>query len=142
MDGYLVIRSEGKEYGLRIDQVLEVADGFELYPAPSAHPAVRGVTPMRDRLVPLVHLAALLTNGTPAPELGRTVVLAKAGGMLLALEVDDADEVVPERPEPVPEVWQLPWAAGVAERKGTLIPVVDIESLVERLTPAEVSEQT
>ena len=142
MDGYLVIRSEGKEYGLRIDQVLEVADGFELYPAPSAHPAVRGVTPMRDRLVPLVHLAALLTNAAPAPDLGRTVVLAKAGGTLLALEVDDVDEVIPERPEPVPEAWQLPWAAGVAERKGTLIPVVDIESLVERLTPAEVSEQT
>jgi len=142
MNGYLIIRAEGKEYGLRIDQVLEVADGFELYPAPSAHPAVRGVTPMRDRLVPLVHLAALLTNATPAPDLGGTVVLAKAGGTLLALEVDDVDEVIPERPEPVPEAWQLPWAAGVAERGGTLIPVVDIESLVERLTPAEVSEQT
>ena len=62
MDGYLIIRAEGKEYGLRIDQVLLVADGFELYPAPSTHPAVRGVTPMRDRLVPLVHLAALLTS--------------------------------------------------------------------------------
>ena len=142
MDGYLIIRAGGKEYGLRIDQVLEVADGFELYPAPSTHPAVRGVTPMRDRLVPLVHLAALLTNGIPAPDLGRTVVLAKAGGTLVALEVDDVDEVIPERPEPVPEAWQLPWAAGVAERRGTLIPVVDIELLVERLTPAEVSEQT
>ena len=142
MDGYLLIRAEGNEYGLRVDQVLEVADGFEVYPAPSTHPAVRGVTPMRDRLVPLVHLAALLTNGTPAPDLGRTVVLAKAGDTLLALEVDDADEVVPDPLEPVPEAWQLPWAAGVAERGGMLIPVVDIESLVERLTPAAVSEQT
>ncbi len=89
-----------------------------------------------------LNLAALLTNAAPAPDLGRTVVLAQAGGTLLALEVDDVDEVIPERPEPVPEAWQLPWAAGVADRGGTLIPVVDIESLVERLTPAEVSEQT
>ncbi|UCD23882.1 MAG: chemotaxis protein CheW [Gemmatimonadota bacterium] len=139
MDGYLLVRVEGREYGIRIDQVVEVADGFELYDAPSSHTAVRGVTPMRDRLVPLVHLAALLANGTPAPEHCMTVVLARARGTLIALEVDDAEEVVSDPLQPVPEAWRLPWAAGVAERGDTMIPVIDIESLVERLTPAEVS---
>ena len=138
MNGYLLVRADGREYGLPVDQVVEVADGFELYPAPSSHPAVRGVTPLRNRLVPLVNLAWLLTDTVPDSLASELVVLVNAGSTLLALQIDDAEEVVSEMPRPVPEAWQLPWSAGVAERGNNLIPIVDVELLVERLVPAEV----
>lgn len=135
---YLLVRAGGSYCGLAAHQVLAVADGFELYPAPSSHPAVRGVTPMRDRLVPLVDLAGLIAENAVAQ--GETVVLAEAGDALIALQVDDAYEMISGTLSPVPKVWRSPWALGVDERGETLVPIIDIELLVERLVPAAARE--
>ncbi len=140
MRGYLLVQAGGAPYGLRVDQVLEVRDGFEVHPAPSIHPAVRGVTPAHGRLVPLIHLGALVTNGMPSDEPCPTLVLAHVAERLLAFEVEDAEEVVSEDLLPVPDAWQLPWASGVAERDSGMIPVIDVELLAERLSPVETGE--
>jgi two-component system chemotaxis response regulator CheV len=136
------VRADGNEYGLPVGQVVEVAEGFELYPTPSAHPAVRGVTSMRNRLIPLVNLSWLLTDKAPDSCASELVVLVRAGETLLALQVDDAEGVSSEAPRPVPEAWHLPWSAGVADRGETLIPIVDVQLLVERLAPAEARTQS
>ncbi len=140
--GFLIVRAGGQRYGLGINRVTEVIDGFAVDRVPSVHPSVRGVTPVRDRLVPLVHLGSLV-SGTPPPELqGDTIVVAECSGKTVAFEVDDADEVVFEDPLPVPDGWDLPWALGVAKRDEELIPVVDVATLVDRLTTASIEEQT
>src|SRR5438128_10987441 len=107
MKGYLLVRSEGKSYGLPISRVLEVGDATEVLHIPRKLPAVRGLTPLRGRLVPLIHLAAFLT-GSEAPSAAagsaggggggggvRTVVLVELGasGRQVAFEVDVADGV-------------------------------------------------
>ncbi len=140
MSGCLIVRANGNAYGIRLDQVLEVRDGFEVYAAPSLNAAVRGVTPLRDRLIPLVHLGALVTNDVPSPDPCPTLVLVIVGGRLLVLEVDDAEEVVPGDLHPVPDAWQLPWACGVCERGASMIPVIDAELLAERLVSADLDE--
>ena len=139
MKGYLLVRSEGKSYGLPIGRVLEVGDATEVLNIPRKLPAVRGLTPLRGRLVPLIHLAAFLT-GTEAPATAasgvRTIVLVElgAGGRQVALEVDDADAVVREQPLPVPRGQTLPWAAGVAEQEGGgLVPILDLDALGDRI---------
>jgi chemotaxis signal transduction protein len=139
MKGYLLVRSEGKSYGLPIGRVLEVGDATEVLNIPRKLPAVRGLTPLRGRLVPLIHLAAFLT-GSEAPAAAaagvRTVVLVElgAGGRQVAFEVDDADAVVREQPLPVPRGQTLPWAAGVAEREaGGLVPILDLDALGDRI---------
>ncbi len=133
MKGYLLVRAEGKPYGLPVARVLEVTDPGEVLDVPRALPAVRGLTPLRGRLVPLIHLAAFLT-GRPAPaETGRTVVLVELGRRQVAFEVDDADAVVREDALPVPRGHSLPWAAGVGEQGGTLVPILDLEALGERI---------
>lgn len=142
MRGCLLVRADGSSYGVRIDQVLEVRDGFEVHRAPSVQPAVRGVTPSHGRMVPLVHLGALVTNSAPADEPCPTLVLVQVGGRLLALEVEDAEEVVSQDLLPVPDAWQIPWACGVCEREASLIPVIDVELLAERLVPAKMGELT
>src|SRR5574341_199123 len=132
MKGYLLVRSEGKAYGLPVGRVLEVGDTTEVLSVPRKLPAVRGLTPLRGRLVPLVHLGAFLT-GTDAPaavpNAVRTVVLVELGasGKQVAFEVDDADAVVREQPLPVPRGQLLPWAAGVAEQEGGLVPILDLD---------------
>jgi len=138
MKGYLLVRADGKTYGLPVARVLEVGDATEVLHIPRKFPAVRGLTPLRGRLVPLIHLGAFLT-GSDAPPLApdalravRTVVLVElgAGGRQVALEVDDADAVVREHPRGQ----SLPWAAGVAEQDDGLVPILDLDALGERIT--------
>jgi len=137
MKGYLLVRSEGKTYGLPVARVLEVGDATEVLHIPRNLPAVRGLTPLRGRLVPLIHLGAFLTgsDAPPSPPEAksgvRTVVLVElgAGGRQVAFEVDDADAVVREDPLPVPRGQTLPWAAGVAEQEDGLVPILDLDAL-------------
>ena len=143
MKGYLLVRSEGKPYGLPVARVLEVGDATEVLHIPRKLPAMRGLTPLRGRLVPLIHLGAFLT-GSDAPPANppgiasavRTVVLVElgAGGRQVAFEVDDADAVVREQPLTVPRGQTLPWAAGVAEQGGGLVPILDLDALGDRIT--------
>ncbi len=100
---------------------------------PRALPAVRGLTPLRGRLVPLVHLGALLGDRSPPAERGRAAVLVELRGRFVALEVDDADEVVREDPLPVPRGQSLPWAGGVARQRGVLVPILDLDLLGDRI---------
>jgi chemotaxis signal transduction protein len=141
MKGYLLVRAGGKSYGLPVGRVLEVGDATEVLAVPRTLPAVRGLTPLRGRLVPLIHLGAFLTGSeAPATEAtgARTVVLVElgAGGKQVAFEVDDADAVVREQPLPVPRGQTLPWAAGVAELKdgAGLVPILDLDALGDRIT--------
>ncbi len=134
MKGYLLVRSEGKSYGLPVGRVLEVGDTTEVLSIPRKLPAVRGLTPLRGRLVPLIHLGAFL-SGRPAPAVEGvlTVVLVELAGKQVAFEVDDADAVVREQPLPVPRGQTLPWAAGVAKQESGLVPILDLDALGDRI---------
>jgi chemotaxis signal transduction protein len=143
MKGYLLVRAAGKTYGLPVARVLEVGDATEVLHIPRKLAAVRGLTPLRGRLIPLIHLGAFLagSDAPPAAPPGvaaggaRTVVLVElgAGGRQVAFEVDDADAVVREEPLPVPRGQTLPWAAGVAEQEGGLVPILDLDALGDRI---------
>jgi chemotaxis signal transduction protein len=138
MKGYLLVRSEGKPYGLPVSRVLEVGDATEVLSIPRRVRSVRGLTPLRGRLVPLVHLGAFLSGSDVPPAEGdavRTVVLVElgAGGKQVAFEVDDVDAVVREQPLPVPRGQALPWAAGVAEQDEGLVPILDLDALGDRI---------
>ena len=129
--GYLLVRADGKSYGLPVARVLEVGDMGQVMDVPRALPAVRGLTPLRGRLVPLVHLGALLGDRSPPVERGRAAVLVELRGRYVAL--DDADEVVREDPLPVPRGQSLPWAGGVARQRGVLVPILDLDLLGDRM---------
>jgi chemotaxis signal transduction protein len=129
-----MVRAERRPYGLPLDRVVEVADLTEVLEVPHAEVAVRGLTPVRGRLVPLVHLAAFLGRRPPPVERGRAAVLVRVGERFVAFEVDDADEVVREAPLPLPDGASLPWASGVAPRGDGLVPILDLAALGDRIT--------
>ncbi|HET7790572.1 MAG TPA: chemotaxis protein CheW [Gemmatimonadales bacterium] len=132
--GYLVVRVEGKAFGLPVSRVLEVGDLGDVLQVPRSLPAVRGVTPLRGRLVPLIHLGALLGDRAVPEARGAAMVLVEFGPRLVALEVDDADAVVREDSMPVPDGEALPWATGVARQERGLVPILDLDALGERIT--------
>jgi two-component system chemotaxis response regulator CheV len=128
-----LVRADGKRYGFPVASVVEVGDLGEVLDVPRALPSVRGLTPLRGRLVPLIHLASLLGDRSPPPERGRSAVLVRLNERYVAFEVDDADEVVREDALPVPSGQALPWAAGVAQREGGLVPILDLDALGDRI---------
>ncbi len=133
MSGYLLVRVNGDRYGLPIRQVVEVVDDTESEPIPGAQPAVRGIANVRGRMLPVVHLGALLTSGAPPDRRSHTVVVARVLERVVAFEVDDADAVVREAPLPAPPGSHLSWASGVASHSEELIPILNMDALGEML---------
>ena len=135
--GYLLVRVDGKAYGLPLARVLEVGDLGDVLDVPRALPAMRGLTALRGRLVPLVHLGALMGERAVPAQRGRAWVLVEIGAgegvRHVALEVEEADDVVREPALPVPEGESLPWASGVARRRGALVPILDLDALGDRI---------
>jgi purine-binding chemotaxis protein CheW len=131
--GFLLVRAEQRAYGLPLERVVEVADLVEVLDVPRAEAALRGLTAFRGRLVPLVHLGAFLSRRTPPATLGGALVAIELAGRVVALEVDDADEVVRGAPLPLPDGASLPWAVGVASRPEGLVPILDLDALGERI---------
>jgi chemotaxis signal transduction protein len=131
--GYLLVRVAHDCYGLPIEHVVEVVDDADTEPVPGARRAVRGVTHVRGGPVPVIHLGALLSGGVPPADRSSTVVVTRCPDRAVAFEVTDADEVVRDSARPVPPDSSMPWAAGIASHEDQLIPILDVETLGERL---------
>ena len=137
MSGYLLVRIGHGRYGLPLTAVVEVVDNEQVFPVPGAHPAVRGVTPTRGRLVTRVRLGALIGGAAAPAGPGGTVAVVEAGGRSIALEVDDAEGIVREDSVPAPLGWDVPLTEGVTRYQGEWIPILDLAGVMERLTATE-----
>ena len=132
--GHLLVRAGGRLVGLPLAQVVEVLDPGTAFPVPSIEAAMRGVSVIRGRILPLVHLGALL-EGRPCPaERSELGVLVELGGRRVCLEVEEAESVLYERGMPVQTGSALPWAAGVARTPDGLIPLLDLAALGARFS--------
>ena len=137
MNSYLLVRSGTARYSLPLEAVVEVVDSDQVFAVPGAHPAVRGVTAVRGRLVTRVHLAALAGGAAAPVGLSGTLVVVDGGGRNVALEVDDAEGIIREEPAPVPLEWDVPLTLGVTRHEGGLVPILDLAGVVERLNATE-----
>ena len=135
--GFLLVRAGGRRVGLELSHVIEVTHLGSVHRVPSLEPALRGVAAVQGRMVPVVHLGALLAGVAyplEAPDLG---VLVSVDGRRLCLEVDEAEILVRDTPLPVPKGATLPWAVGVARHPEGLVPLLDLVALSSRFMEAE-----
>lgn len=139
MGAFLVVRAGRERYGLDLGAVREVVDVAPPRAVPSCSPAMRGVMPLRDRHVSLIHLGALLTGGAPPAALGETAVVVMVDRAALALEVDEVEEVVDRGASRVGAA-PAGWAAGVWRVGEELVTVLELGVLAERLS--EIGEPT
>ena len=134
--GHLLVRAGHRLVGLPLDRVVEVLDPGDAFPVPSLEPAVRGVVVIRGRILPLVHLGALLEDMRFPADRSGTGVLVDLAGRRLCLEVEAAEAVLYGAGLPVPAGAALPWAAGVARTDGGLVPLLDLTALGARMMEA------
>jgi purine-binding chemotaxis protein CheW len=134
--GFLLVRTGRKRVGLELSHVLEVIQVGPVHPVPSRDPAVRGVVNVRGRVIPLVHLGALLDAEACPARAGDLVVVVMVDGRRVCLEIDDAEIVVREAALPIPQGTTLPWAIGVARHAEGLVPLLDLPALSSRFMEA------
>ena len=132
--GHLLVRAGARLVGLPLDQVVEVLDPGTSFPVPASEPAMRGVAVVRGRILPLVHLGALLDGGACPAERAETGVLVELAGRRLCLEVEEAESVLYDPGLAVPPGTSLPWAAAVARTDRGLVPLLDLVALGARFT--------
>jgi chemotaxis signal transduction protein len=116
-----------------IEGLLEVPP---VLPAPGVVAAVRGVAPYRGRLVPLVHLGAAISDGPLPSTVCAMAIAVLVSGRRMLLEVDEAADVVMAPEAPLPQGWHGGWAVGAIRRPEGLVPVLDLDWLMARLTRA------
>jgi chemotaxis signal transduction protein len=134
--GFLLVRAGGRSVGLSLSEVLQVAQLPEVRPVPVVERSVRGVIPVQGRMVPLVHLGALLEEMAYPTEMGTTGVLVSVEGKQVCLEVEEAENLLRGETLPVPAGETLRWAIGVARKDGELVPILDLAALSSRLLEA------
>jgi chemotaxis signal transduction protein len=116
-----------------VGSLIEVIELTAPFSVPSATPALRGLIPVRGRLVPVFHLGAALDGGACPDRLGEMAVIASVSERTIGLEVDHASEVMPALVVPLPEDLLVPGATGVVQREGSFLPVIDVALLSAQL---------
>ncbi|MGH7508691.1 MAG: chemotaxis protein CheW [Gemmatimonadales bacterium] len=134
--GFLLVRTGSRRVGLELAHVVEVSQIGRVHPVPAMEPAVRGVVALHGRLVPVVHLGALLDAAACPPVVGDLAVVVILGGRPVCLEIDDAEVLIREPALPVPPGSTLPWAIGVARHPDGLVPLLDLAALSSRFSEA------
>ena len=129
----LFARAGERLVALPLEQLMEVVDPGPAVPVPAREPALRGLATIRGRLVPLVHLGALLSGGRCPSAATETAVVIAVGGRALCLEVEAVEEVSRGEVVPVPPGQALPWALGVVRTAHEIIPVLDVAAVGHRL---------
>ncbi|MGH7627841.1 MAG: chemotaxis protein CheW, partial [Gemmatimonadales bacterium] len=96
-------------------------------------PALRGLASLRGRLIPLVHLGALLDGGACPAAASDAAVVISVEGRSICLEVEAVEEVTRADVLPVPAGQALPWALGVVRAADGLVPILDVATVGSRL---------
>ncbi len=129
----LLALAGARRVALPLEHLVEVIDPGPAVPVPAREPALRGLANLRGRLIPLVHLGALLDGGTCPSAPGAAAVVISVNGRALCLEVEAVEEVTRGDVVPVPAGEALPWALGVVRADGGLVPILDVAALGSRL---------
>lgn len=129
----LLARAGARRVALPLEHLVEVVDPGPTVPVPAREPALRGLASLRGRLIPLVHLGALLDGGACPERPSDAAIVIAVGGRALCLEVEAVEEVTQGELVPVPAGEALPWALGVVRAADGLVPILDVAAVGSRL---------
>ena len=130
-EAFLLVSAGGTRVALGVAQLEAVTEGGDVVPVPVAEPAMAGVTTVRGETVPVISLARLLGVSAEAP--ADAFVLVCAGGVRLCIAVESAETLARGDVMPLPPDGAMPWARAVLRDGDSLVPLLDLEALAERL---------
>ena len=126
-EGFLLVRAGNRRVGLELSAVFEVTQLGAVHPVPSVEPALRGVAAVQGRMVPVVHLGALLEGTACPPRRRKPRGGGDAGGPApVSRDRRSGDRWCGSRPCRFPPGRRLPWAVGVARHEDGLVPLLDL----------------
>jgi purine-binding chemotaxis protein CheW len=123
----------GEDFGLPVTHVQEILRVTGITRVPHAPPAVRGVTNMRGRVLPVVDLRARLGLETRETDLHSRVLVVSSHGRLLGLLVDSVQQVLRldrtrvEPPPPDVMTQQSDYILGVYHLDESLVILLDVD---------------
>jgi chemotaxis signal transduction protein len=132
MSSWLLVRAAARLIAIPVEAVEEVVELPDPLPVPGRTAAVRGVVPIRGRLLSLASLAAGI-GMAGAEGSGRAGVVLRTGGQRLVLEVEEVMDLVAAPVEALPRGWEGGWAGAALRSSATVVPVLDPEWLLRRL---------
>lgn len=136
---YLVFTAGGMSCAIAVSSLREVARDLPFAPVPGVPYGIAGVVNLRGHVLPAIDIACLL--GLPAAPRAGMNIIAATGGTFYSLVAEHCGNVVtlaPENLEPLPAAapqWHL-LAHRICRHEGRIMPVVDIEWLVEKIGAA------
>ena len=126
----LIFRLDEQRYALPLGQVVELARAVNPVPLPQAPPIVEGVINVHGRVVPLFDVRSRF--GLPPKPRGPQdhLVISLAGGRVVALRADRADELMTVPMSAVEHLDASPYVSGVARLDDGLVLIHDLESFL------------
>jgi purine-binding chemotaxis protein CheW len=123
----IILRIEGREYGLPLDCLVEVVRMAALAPVPTAPSFVLGLLDLRGRVVPVLDLRRRLGLAPAQPGLSTPICVVEAEGRGFGLVADAVRDIRPlaapgERLDVAP--YDSP-VAGVTHVDGRLVSLLD-----------------
>jgi chemotaxis signal transduction protein len=129
MAAFVLFEAANTTFAVPAADVVQVLRMVAVAPVPGAPPFIRGILNLHGTLVPVVDVGARL-SGAPRPlHPDDQLLLASAGGRLLALEVERVRDVVevPDAPADAPWGATAPLAAGAIALPGGAVVVQSLD---------------
>jgi purine-binding chemotaxis protein CheW len=133
----LLLRIEGREYGLPLDCLVEVVRMAALAPVPTAPSFVLGLLDLRGRVVPVLDLRQRLGLPPAQPGLSSPICVVEAAGHGFGLVADAVSDIRPLAApvEPLEVASHDGPVAGVTHVDGRLVSLLDPDRLGRALEP-------
>lgn len=127
----------GKDYGIDIMQVKEIAKFSQFTYVPNSPPFVRGVYNLRGEIISIVDLRRLFNLAVPQRKEGipENGLILRLESNLIGVVVDDIDKVVGissetiQPPHPIFGDINIKYISGVVENDGRLYIILDVERI-------------
>ncbi|GGO01621.1 chemotaxis protein CheW [Saccharibacillus kuerlensis] len=91
---YVVFRIEGEEYGLPIENVLQIVTVPEEVPVSDYYSAVRGMMKVRGKIMPIFDVRFAFGFDEAVPDPKQRILVTELGRLTVGLIVDEVTEVL------------------------------------------------
>jgi len=126
----------GQRYALPIDRVQEIQQIVAFSEVPSGSGGVVGMVNLRGEVIPAVDVRLLVGLAPQAYSLDTPMIIARVGGGLVALLVDEVQDVLSlpaDCFQPSPALHTMAYRmVGVARLDDCLVSVLDLDKLILR----------
>jgi purine-binding chemotaxis protein CheW len=133
----LVFNLGQREFGLDVENVIEIVRQVEVTGMPEAPEYVEGIINIRETIVPLINMHRMLGIGNKTHDVNTQIIVVYGENGVIGLMVDNVSDIVtvPRRLVMNPGRCTTPlsdYVSGASDRGGALMLLLDVKKIVDR----------